>query len=117
MSNRVSAVGLTCAQLRDEEYLGFATAWRVAQKSQRSRCFCSALLLKLSNPIGYGLHHVARSFPGVICLGSGFCGAFGLALLDYSDCFLVRHFSTLATLDYFHLYRTKFPSSSSLIFI
>ena len=50
--------------------------------------FHAALLLKLSNPIGYGLNHFARRLSRRDFFGSGFLLARPLVLLDDSDYFL-----------------------------
>src|SRR6185503_10374662 len=42
--------------------LGFATPRRLGKHSQRIRSLGAASLLKLIDPVGHGLHHVARRF-------------------------------------------------------
>ena len=42
--------------------LGFATPRRLGKHPQCIRCLSAAFLLKLRDPVGHGLHHVARRF-------------------------------------------------------
>ena len=52
--------------------------------------FIAAPLLKLTNPIGYGVNHIARRFTSRIHLWFR-TWTIALAFFDYSNCFLLWH--------------------------
>lgn len=70
--------------------LGFATPRRLGKHSQRICRLSAAFLLKLRDPVGHGLNHIARRFTCGSCFYLNDRTGF-FALLDYLDLFLLRH--------------------------
>src|SRR6185369_11490976 len=70
--------------------LGFATPRRLGKHSQRIGRLRAAFLLKLRDPVGHGINHVARRFTCGSCFYLNDRTGF-LALFDYFDLFLLRH--------------------------
>src|ERR1051325_3746639 len=69
---------------------GLTATRRFGKDPQRVSGFRPAPLLKLVNPIGHGLNHIARCFTSGICLCLNDWARF-FALLYYANCFLLRH--------------------------
>lgn len=69
---------------------GFAAARCLREHPQCVGGFSATLLLKFVNPIGHGANHITRCFPSGICLCLNDRAGF-FALLDDSNCFLLRH--------------------------
>lgn len=73
--------------------LCFAGARCIGEKRfDRFRSFVPTFLLKLVNPIRDCLNHIPRSFASRYSFLSRFLLPFQVALLNYSDDFLLRHF-------------------------
>lgn len=76
------------ARISSGSCLRLAATRRFREDSECVSSLGSALLLKLGNPIGYGINHFTRSFAGGIYLRLGSrSGLF--TLLHDSDCFFL----------------------------